>query len=82
MHLLGPHSVHAPLGLTQQQEGAQGALFYPVGYRRFLDQPQQLADVASMRLCRNRELDLLAYDPGAADVPNRNAHIPYPQPTR
>jgi len=82
MHLLRRDAVHAPLRLAQQPEGAEGTLFHPVRYLRCFHQAQQLADVASMRLRRNRKLDQFTCDSGSADVPNRNAHIPYPQPSR
>src|SRR5207245_11020611 len=82
VHLLRRHTVHAPLGLADQPEGAHGPLLHPVREGRALDQPHQLSYMPSMRLLGDRELDLRARDPGARDLTDRHADLfePPPQP--
>jgi hypothetical protein len=78
----GRDAVDSALCLTDQLKGAHRASFDPIGNRCALDQLYQLANVPTMWLLRDRELDLLAGNPRASHVSNRNAHIPYPEPAR
>ncbi len=80
MHLLGRDSVHLALGLAHQPERAYGALLHPIGNRRPLDQPHQLAHVASVRLLGDGELDLFARYAAADGVSNGDSHSSEPQP--
>jgi hypothetical protein len=82
MDFFGRNAVDSPLCFTHQLKGADGASFDPIGNRCALDQLYQLANMPTMWLLGDRELDLLAGDPRASHVSNRNAHIPYPEAAR
>src|SRR5258706_15773147 len=75
MNLLGCNAVNLAFGFTDEPERADGALLHPVGNRRALHEPDQLADVATVWLLRDRELDLLASDARASYVSNRDADV-------
>jgi hypothetical protein len=82
MHLLRRDAVHPPLSLTDQLKRAHRALFHPVGYRRLLDESNELADVTAVRLRGDVELDLLARNARPAYVSDRNTHIADAEPAR
>jgi hypothetical protein len=73
------NAVHSPFGFPDQLKGADGACLDPLGNRCALDKPDELADVTTVGLLRNPELDLLAGDSRPPHVANRNAHIAYPE---
>jgi hypothetical protein len=82
MDLLGGNAMHSAFGFPDQLKGADGACLDPIGNRCALDKPHQLANVTTVGLLRNPELDLLAGDSGPPHVANRNAHIRYPEAAR
>jgi hypothetical protein len=82
MHPLRRHAVHSTLSVAHQLERPYGALLHPVGYRRPLDEPDELADVAPVGLRGDVELDLFARNPGPSNVSDRNTNIADAEPTR
>ena len=75
VHLFGCNAVNLAFGFTEEPERANRALLHPVGNRRTLHEPDQLADVATVWLLGDRELDLLAPHARASHVSNRDADV-------
>src|ERR1041384_5643947 len=70
VHPLGGDTVHAPLGVADQSKCSNRGLTHSVRKGRAFHKLHQLSDVTTMRLGRNRKLDLLAANTGTTGVSN------------
>src|SRR5690348_4383616 len=79
VHPFGRRVVYAPFGFADEPECPHRPLARPRRNRRRFDEPDQLTDMAAVRLVGYREFHLLACDPGAPGVTNRNLYPAEPE---